>query len=711
MRKLWAIVLGFLHITAFSEDNGKKILTTEQKQKLTETFGEPFVSKLETSLVNDKDEDVDPAASSATIADMQAKLDAANAQLTAAKNDKSALESERSTLAQTIQDQKSAISILSSKPEPEPAAVTKTKQENEPEAKWDDTNPNFLGGVQETFMAIDDKHGYNKRAYSQLMFRKYGMVVPVPKASSMDYATLKTDLGAFYNKRYQDQLQSFQLSLKSLETIFPLESGYQDQATLINMFLLGDFSQADNTVGSDFGNVVKGGFTFEPEIITMYDVMFAHKFTDLKTLEKNWLGYLNREGSKTIKWSFIQYILVETTKKLHNEREMRRVNGIRVNPTANTPGTAMGASNGFRQFLRNQIALFKILPFALGEWTETTISDYIRRGTAMVPAAVRDTGSLVCYMSPDALTAYHKNNETLYGLNQDYTPDLNVVKEYPGVSIEVVPNMGESKRITWTLRGNIALFEDMPGEMTNFEMEQQDWQLKVWSNWKESLWAFMVGKKYASAAAIPTDYSNQMIFCNDVDYPADFYLPMTADDTTPSVIRHGSITSVANTVATAITDIDDAVVGQEIRIKCGSVTNAITIAASGKFSLLPAAWTPGLDEVLVLKKRSDGKFIEISRMNPQSMVTAFAADDTSPSVSGHTTFVTNANTTATAITTLDDAVSNTVYTVNGAGSTNASTIANSGNFVLTAAMTLSLGHWITLLKSASDNKFYEIARG
>ena len=51
-----------------------------------------------------------------------------------------------------------------------------------------------------------------------------------------------------------------------------------------------------------------------------------------------------------------------------------------------------------------------------------------------------------------------------------------------------------------------------------------------------------------------------------------------------------------------------------------------------------------------------------------------------------------------------------LYTIYGNGSTNASTIANSGNFVLTAAMTLSEGHFIKLVK-AEDNKFYEVARG
>ena len=72
-------------------------------------------------------------------------------------------------------------------------------------------------------------------------------------------------------------------------------------------------------------------------------------------------------------------------------------------------------------------------------------------------------------------------------------------------------------------------------------------------------------------------------------------------------------------------------------------------------------------------------------------------------------FVTGTNTQATAITNFTDAVEGEVYTIHGAGNTNASTIANSGNFVLTDAMTLSAGKFIMM--TYAGGKFYEVARG
>lgn len=701
------MVLTFLGISALEKKDGKYVLSDEQRAALVAELGEDWVTKFSAGLDTFSEEAQSASASAAALTKAQTDLSAAQAELSTIQADKTALESDKADLTAKVARLEQKVAILSDQ-----AVLDIPRPSGSASGKQEDTNvldEKYLYGFKAPHMAIDDAHPYNKRAYASLVGRMTGQDIPAPKQSSLDYEALKSDLGDFYRTQKQKAIQSFLLKLPSLETIFPKESGYQDRDVLVNMFL-DEFSQADNT-SSTFGNVVKGGYKFEPEELRLYDVMFAYKFTDLKKLEKTWIGYLNREGSNTMKWSFIEYIMSETGKKLHNEQQLRFINGRRINPTVNVPGTAMGASNGLRAFIQSKIDSFQIRPFAIGEWTDTTISDYIRRATAMVPPVVRDTGRLVLYMSPDALTAYHKNNELLYGVNQDYTPDLMSVKEYPSVKIKTVPNMAESKRMIWTLEGNISLFEDEPGEMYKFYFEQEDWSLKVWSNWKESLWAFLVGKKYESADAIPTDYSTQMIFCNDVDYPADYYLPMVADDATPSVSVHTSLVSVANSAALAITGVDNAEVGEEIRIKCGDTSEALTIAASGVFSLLNAAWEPAVGDVLVLRKRSDGKFIEVDRLTATSNVIEFATDDATPDVTGADTFITHANSAACAITNFDNAVAGRIYTIHGAGSTNASTIANSGNFALTAAMTLSSGTFIKLVKSSVDNKFYEITRG
>jgi hypothetical protein len=235
----------------------------------------------------------------------------------------------------------------------------------------------------------------------------------------------------------------------------------------------------------------------------------------------------------------------------------------------------------------------------------------------------------------------------------------------------------------------------------------KEWSISVVSQWKEGFHAPLVGKKFSRVQ--DQDYDHQFIFVSDQDLSTSEFLPMDQDDVTPSALFHTSLVSVANTASKAITNIDDATEGVKITLKNGSDAYGITIAKSGNFSLIASAWDPGVGDTITLVKRADGKFIEYARTTAATSALAFAADDATPSVDGAFEFVTNANTAATAITDLDDAVVGATYTIYGAGTTNASTIANSGNFTLTAAMTLSAGKSITLITKA-DGTFAEISR-
>lgn len=85
-----------------------------------------------------------------------------------------------------------------------------------------------------------------------------------------------------------------------------------------------------------------------------------------------------------------------------------------------------------------------------------------------------------------------------------------------------------------------------------------------------------------------------------------------------------------------------------------------------------------------------------------------AADDTTPSVASGLTFVTSANTGATAITDLDDPTVGQVVRICGGSDTNSSTIADSGNFNIAGAFTASLDDCITLCVQA-DNDYVECA--
>lgn len=616
-----------------------------------------------------------------------------------------------------IADLQKKVATLASLPDVAPAADMATGADT---VRFNLDDDKQLGGMQGEMYSLD--RPYNKRARAAMLAAK-GYDVKVAAASPQDFSRLNEDLGAFYRTQWTDRIQSFLVKLPSIFEIFPMQSGYQDLATLVNVFFT-EMSQADNTVDSDFNKVQKGSYEFGTETLRMYGVMFAHTFRNLKELEQTWIGYLNREGSNPIKLSFVEFILVEIAKILHNEQQLRLVNGVRVEPDPNVPGKYLEAADGIYEYLRKRIdgytdftpnggktgkTVYQIKPFDLPAITEGNIGEVFYQGTRQIPAKYRDTGTVVLYVPTWMLPLYHKYNEAHYGQNKDYEKNIYYVKEYPSVKIVPIANADNHHRIFWTIDGNVQTYCQVEGEMYMFSMEQRNWTLEVWSNWKESIQAQAVGYKYLDKAEM--DGSRQLIWANNEDLPETYFVEMKPD-TNPSALLHSSMETVKNNGLFTITDITDAPIGKVLTLKCGvGGTDGVTIKKSGNFELITADWTPAKGEQIKLMKRADGKFIEISR--GQSAVEdtyEFAPDATAPSVAGATTFITGINTKETALTTLENAVVGQVYTIYGNGSDNATTIANSGNFVLTAEMTLSEGKFIKLVK-ASNGKFYEMARG
>lgn len=715
-------VLQILGLKEWKTENDKKTLDEADAAKLkafgfTDTFIQAFRKSLNADFKdeNDNPETAGHATTTTTAAVVNGLLAQQTSKLAEAMQQIEAMEKSNTAHAEAIQQKEKEIRTLKERIEALGKLPEQT-QHTHRQAKGEEMNlqdEKQLAGWGGEMFALADRP-YNVRARAALLARE-GISIQVQAESNLDYSRLKEDLGAFYRIRWQDRLQSFLVKLPTIESIFPLESGYQDLATLVNIWL-GEFSQADNTIDSDFDNVTKGQYEFDSETLRMFSVMFVHKFRNLKEMERTWIGSLNREGSQVIKWSFIEYILAETAKKLHNERELRRINGVRRDPNVNEPGRAMEAADGLYEFIRKKVdghmdinkqkVVYQIKPFLLGEITEANIGEKFFEGTSMIPAVYRDSGQLALYVPSYMVVWYHKYNELHYGINQDYKANLMYVKEYPSVKLIPVPNADNHQRIIWTMQGNIKCFEHATGEMTRFNIEQQDWTLKVWSNWKESVWARAVGFKYTSKASM--DYSRQMIFCNELDRPASSFIDAEKDKN-PSVALHTSVQTVANTTLLNITDIEGAEVGRMFTIKCGSVDKGVKIAKSDKFELLTANWEPNVGDTIQLMKRADGKFIEIARASESLDILRFDDDETTPDVSEGTEFATSDNTKETAITNFTGARNGVVYTIHGAGSTYASTIANAGNFVLTAAMTLSEGTMIRL--AYAGGKFYEVERG
>jgi hypothetical protein len=434
-------------------------------------------------------------------------------------------------------------------------------------------------------------------------------------ATGIDFTGFdSTGWGEQHLVRRQDALIAFIRSLPRLD-MFPIRYGVQDKEVLTNSF----FTELSSPWIS--GRVFKGSVSVQPMLAEVFDVMFKHKFSDLKQLEREFIGYLNRENSDPIKWTWIEWVIANMMKILVNEQNIRRIDGYRAEPINGAVGSFLTASNGVKRALRFwSYEEFRIKPSAdFGVYTSstmlTTVEGFIKHVNA-IQGINLDGWNL--YINDKHVNWYLSLYRAAYGLQQDFAGSKLKVMDFPNINLVPVGNMGNSCFLILTMPGNIEFLENAAGEMAKMYFQQDMDELMVRSVWKEGVTAYMVGKKYATATARDADaYKYQFIFTNEP------ITSLAAGATTVDGSVNDWFKTVANSGATAITDITSADYGRAYRIICGSATNATTIAKSGKFSAISATWTPtavgDFLEVYLFNDPNDdtnalnGKFIELKR--------------------------------------------------------------------------------------------------
>jgi hypothetical protein len=433
------------------------------------------------------------------------------------------------------------------------------------------------------------------------------------KMTDIDFTGFEdTGWGETYIIRRQEALVAYIRSLNNITGIFSVRYGVQNKEELSNAFLT-SFSSAFVS-----GRNFKGSVAVAPIEAQVFDLMIKHKFENLKDLEKQYIGYLNREGSDPMKWSWIEWMIKSILEVAMNEWVTRRIIGYRIEPVTDYYRHSLHGSNGVLTQLRLWAAEFRLKPFAGFTYTQSTMLAAVEGFVAEVYKVLPSMTSMRLHFNQSHTPWYTKGYRKEYGLEQDFNGNTLKLIDYPNVEMVAVPNMGSSCMMFITVPGNIELIENQAGEMEKFWMQRDMDELLISSNWKEGVTAYMVGKKFDSAADLTDDsYKNQYIFLTDDSIDLD------ADATTADATKGHCFNTVENTGATTLTDIENAPPGVVYRVNCASTTNATQTAKADKFSLVDA-WIPTAIgdylEVYLYDNPDDstdvknGKFINVARL-------------------------------------------------------------------------------------------------
>lgn len=427
------------------------------------------------------------------------------------------------------------------------------------------------------------------------------------KMAEVDFAGFTgTGWGDAYVVRRQDAIIAYIRSLRNVGTIFPVRYGVQNKMVMTNSFLT-EFSQAYQK-----GKIFKGGYEFQPMEAHVSDVMFKHNYENLKKLEKEYLGYLNREGSQPIKWSFLEWLIVNTMVQLQNEWNQRRIQGYRVEPVVGTAGHHLFGSDGVLATLQKYVDEYYLQPYAdFNKYTPSTILAHVEAFTEAVNMDIPTLSGYYLYVNEKHVPWYLQANREKYGQKLDFNGVKLSVQDYNLAGIIPVPNMrNDDYRMFITLENNIELYENLPGEMAQiyFQRDLEDILGSSW--WVEGSGAYLVGKKFATLAElVASNRKSQFIFLTDPRNVLD-------EDATTADAADGTVHETsANSGAKALTDITNAEEGVVYTIRCGATANATTIAKAAKFSELTAAWIPTAvgDYLRVYYNSTTSKFMEIER--------------------------------------------------------------------------------------------------
>lgn len=406
----------------------------------------------------------------------------------------------------------------------------------------------------------------------------------------------------------QDMLISRIIALPSLAGIFQTVSNVQAGQVFTNM-LAKSVSQAYQA-----GRVFKGDVKFEPETAIVDKAMSKIKFDDMSELELTYLNYLNTNGSDPVKWSLIEWIVLELATQLRSERNERAVMGYRVEPKAGVAGHERFASTGVvYRILGYYYKEHKVLPFtanALRSYTANTIGNVLQAFVEEIKKVYKDWKKVVIYVNENDKPLYSQWLEANYKTAVNFVANIDAVPHY-GNKIVWVPNMdSDLKFIFASVDKNIVLLENKPGEEFDMKFQRDLEEVITYSYWKEGAGAGYAGIKNDSLAALVAGGAkNQLIFCN---LPA---VAVAADATTVDAEDGRYFLTGANSQDTALTDIENAVEGVIYHVECGATAHATTIAKDDKFSEIKSAFAPtAVGEWIDLYfNAEDQKFYEAAR--------------------------------------------------------------------------------------------------
>lgn len=633
-------VLEFLHLKQKFDD--KKPFTLEEFNSIVAEYGK----KYQTSLKDDLEAEEKSKKSDEQQTEMQAMLNSiqqvvATINPTAESTERPRQDATLASILESLNGIRADFKALGERPETDQPEQTVTISPvsingfgNTPqylfgvehpmfsmEKRWNKiaANPRAASALPEVDEQVDGVEfhkaacAYAKTLKERYQFLQENKMLDARALSEGKYATNyggvdNAGLGNQFVVLRQDAIIARVLEKRDLTQFFPVQYGIQDRGLIFNAFF-DEVSQAYQS-----GETFKGGMKIENQMGYVDDSMIKIEWGPMKELERKYIGYLNKEGSDPIKWTMIEYQLLNTLLNAQAEQSKRRMHGIYVKPEKGVAGSYRNAGTGLLYTLLRYVHQYDIKPHAdaaYRSYTQATMLSAVQEFVADVTASVTEDMELdkhCLYLNRNHQSWWIKNVRSTYGKDTDFAGPMGALNVVPDTTVQIIwlPYLGQLPFMMMHEPGNILFLEYVPGEMLAVKMQEQMEQVRAWSTWKEGCSATFTGRRFDTREKMEENaYEWQQIFINlfaativdKIDGKAGFW-HVTGDSTTQD-----TYTEIANAKA-----------GVAYCIEAGVATHLPKVAKSGKFGKISAAFTAtAVGDYLMVILDKDGNFRELER--------------------------------------------------------------------------------------------------
>lgn len=247
----------------------------------------------------------------------------------------------------------------------------------------------------------------------------------------------------------------------------------------------------------------KGSLTATPITIPQFKMKADLEETP-DELEDTWLGFLADGNLKRTEWPFVRWLIeVHLVPQIEEDFELNEIfGGVRVEPTAGTPGAPGTSINGIKKVLNDHAGAGRITPIALGAFPSTSDTEacceYVEAFAKSIVKRYRNTPMYIS-MSEDNALAYAKGRGKKYGKDTnmvnrtndapvaDMLLETSVPVEYHRQRVVGLPSVGDSGKVWATPVSNAKRLIKKSQNIGQFQIENVDRKVKLYTDFYKGI--------------------------------------------------------------------------------------------------------------------------------------------------------------------------------------------------------------------------------